>query len=285
MRIGIVISFVYLFCMVHLCSATDNVRKAWMIRNGDCKDCIQMPSHDDIEISIYDFAVYDDKLFLSDYRTDTIKIFDKNNRNIKTIKLSAMPRTVTIHDGKLYILLHNNSIGIYNIDRDHLTEKIIEDKFTPIEYGRAFFYDNMLVLLDMWGVYKSDAKVYDINNPNISNTIFNFIDISDFPVSGSFMHRTPRLIDIRGGNNTYLILNRFESNKTAESSGYMIYNRKNKSLNLLTEYLDEYGIIIANNEFKGMKIHDGRIYFISEIIGEGENAVIIGSFPLPKEDE
>jgi hypothetical protein len=285
MRNCIIISSVYLLCMFHICSAADDVRIEMMIRNGDCKDCIQMPTLDDIEISIYDFAVYEDKLFLSDYRTDTIKVFDKHNRNIKNIKLAAMPQTVTIHDGKLYILLRNNSLGIYDIAREYLTETILEDKLTQIDYGRAYFHDNMLVLLDMWAVYKSDARVYDINNPNIINTISNYIDLSDFPVSGSFIHRPPRLIDICGGNDIYLILRRFESNKTAESSGYMVYNRKNKSLWKLDEIPEDYGILIKNNIFQGMKIHDGRIYFINEIIGEGENAVIIGSFSLPKEDE
>jgi hypothetical protein len=271
-----------MICLVGNCIAAEGIRTDWKINDGDCKNCIKMPTD---EPSNYDFAVYNNQLFLCDYRNSKIKIFAKDNQNVKDVKLVAKPEIVTIFGDKLYILLRNNCIGVYNIGQDSIAIIKLKDKLTELEYSLAFFIDSFLVfpLTKDQVTIKSDAKVYNIVNPQVYDIMYNFFDFSrmiNIQSDVSFKHRPSRLIDLCGGNNTYLIFQSFESANSLDVSGYILVNRNDKSIRKLDPIPNQFGILIHSNAGRGMKIFNDRIYLISELIGEGENAVIIGSYPL-----
>jgi hypothetical protein len=282
MKIHEIIYVVLLIGLIQNGTTAEEIRFDWKIKNGDCQDCIKMPAD---EQSNYDFAVYKDQLFLSDYTSSKIKIFDKDNHNVKNLRLVAKPEIVTIFGDKLYILLKNNSLNIYDITKDSMTTVKLIDKFTELEYSLAFFMDSLLVLplTKDFVAIKSDAKVFNIHKPESCDTIyglFDFLRLMDIPTDGTFKHRPSKLIDLCGGNDSYLVLERFESTKTFKNSGYILFIRKDKTVKKLDPIPDKYGILIHSNAGRGMKISTDRIYFINEIIGDGENAIVIGSYLL-----
>ena len=277
-----ILYLLFLIYFVKNCFALEAVRTDWKIKTGDCQDCIKIPVD---EPSNYDFAVYKDKLFISDYQANQIRVFDKVNHNVKNIKLTGIPEIITIYEDKLYILLKDSSLGIYDLILDSLTTQRLKDKFTENELSGAFFLDNLLaipLIKDLIAV-KSDAKVFDITQPKYGDKIYGLFDFAssiNIPADSSFKHRPSKLIDLCGGNGTYLILQRFESAKTFNISGYILVNRKDRSIRKLDPIPDNYGTLIHSNAGRGMKIINDRIYFISELIGEGENTIIIGSISI-----
>lgn len=254
----------------------------WKLNNGDCQDCIEMPIDG---LSNYDFGIYNKQLFFSDYSNSRIIVFNNDGHKIKCINLTGKPERITIIGDELVIFSRNNSLAIYKIPDGSLKYVRIEDKFSDLNYSLSFFIDSQLVipLANNLSPRKCDVKIFNIFKPTVSDTIygfFNFPEFSEIPSDISFKHRPSNFVDICGGDDKFLVLKRFESNKTYKNSGYMLFSRIEKKIIKIFSIPDEYGLLIHTNAGRGMKIYKDRIYFISEINGDCDNSIVVGSYSL-----
>lgn len=269
-------------CIVSKLAYTQDISPEWNIRIGNCKNCIKQFVNEPAEC---DFSIFNENLYLTDESLNQIRIFDKIGKNIRNIPLPAKAEIVTMLGSRLFILLHNNSLGICDLKSDSITLLAIDFPLSKMQYEGSFFLDSVLAipLKDELFSERSDARVINLEGVvknRIVADLFDFGRIITLPPDSSFKHTGTRLINLRGGNSRYLVVDRFENEKDFQSSGFILYDRKENKIRKLNALPEKYGILMGSNVGRGVKIFNGKIYFISETMDSKKNSILVSSAPL-----
>lgn len=263
-----------------------NVKAEWEIKQvlkvnvGECRDCL---STVDAEQSNYDFAIYGDRYFLTDYYKRQVKIYDKSYSNIANVELDGQPEVITVLGNKLFVLVRNNSIYAYDIESCVGLSRRIDDSISSFEYLSAFYFDSLLVLSKSNTVYTSRSterlvRFIDTISIEIKSGYIDFMKKLKLQNDAGISFRPPNVMDFCGGNRNLMVYERYSSSRSFQSDGFLMITTSEPSIQLLPGIPDSLGMLLHNNVGRGMKCVGGKIYFISELFKQKEHSIIVGCF-------
>jgi hypothetical protein len=266
------------------------IKKQWEIYFGQSANEIQLID----DLVLYDFEVFDGRLFLCDIAQNKIKLFDNTGKAIENINLPAAPEIIKLWDSMLVVLIQNGKLGIYDIKKKKLSFIDLGINIQSFQYSAAFFSDSLLFIpkTNQFISIKSDAYKIDISKlPIFQVSIVK--DAYDIEKKMSFPNDT-----ILFSKNYYIQQMDFcycssgisiirKSDKYHPGSKdreYLFFEKEtNRFINLGRILEDKDIMILHTNTCRGFKVYKDSIYFSgTRFENYKEKSLTIWQMPVPK---
>jgi hypothetical protein len=261
-----------------------NVCSSWRNKKGEINTIDNLV--------LYDFELFKDELFLCDNLRKEINEYDKDGKYISSIKLSATPEIIKIWNEKLFVLLHNNSIGIYDIKKKSLDVIRLNVRINEYNYCLPFFCDSLLFIPKsesfIW--LESDAYVIDLStSPNFQmiseNNVYNNYSEMEFKGDDNKLNESSSIG--KGSfyfySKHYSITEKHNRYRLGSPEEYYLLDytaHKITKLGVIPE--EKYGLVLSLNQGRGFKIFQNGIFFISmTYANHKEKSLIISRISLP----